>query len=149
MIQASIPAVIKFADGADALVCWWSECPSKDLAYATDLWALGDVQPQLYVLAQLCRRFGHEELADAAFSAAAQAKKIWVLLFGLRRLEPVPPYDLCRADIALLGDRLRAVAEAARAVTGPSAVTADGPAGAWLRHRLDALSYWHFGTRLG
>lgn len=151
MIRASVRPLAKFADSGYALAAWWSADPARPLVRAADLWVLGDVQPQVYLLARIARRFGHDELADRGFAAAAQAKKISLFLYGLRGLKPRPPYDLCHDDIVRLADQLAAVARAASGTAGaPDPAAAPGrPADVWLWHRLDALARWHFGTGIG
>lgn len=150
MISASIAPIGRFAQAADTLVGWWSTCQSRSearrLAHAVDLWVLGDIQPQLYLLACLCRRFGFDLLADKGFAAAAQAKKISLFLFALHGYKPIAPYDLCIEDIVTLARRLRAVEHAAGEAVGIHDTPAIGSAEKWLFARLETLSAWHFGV---
>lgn len=149
MIAASARPLARLAQGTDELVNWWTINPKRRLAHAVDLYALGDVQPQVYLFAAICEQSGFPQLAATGFEAAAQAKKISLFLFGLHRYKPFAPYDLCRDDIVSLAAKLHAVEQAAVAVTGDSGNIVDSSAGAWLWRRLNALSMWHFGSRLG
>lgn len=147
LIAASIRPLARFADGAAQLADRWVT-PSRRLVHAADLWVLGDIQPQLYLLACICQRFGYEDLAARGFETATQAKKISLFLAGLHQYKPRAPYDLCRDDIAVLAARLRAVSAAAVAACGPPAPEPAAPADSWLWRRLDTLARWHFGSGL-
>jgi hypothetical protein len=88
-------------------------------------------------------------VAARAFEAAAQAKKASLFVAALNECRPVAPYDLCRDDIALLGERLAAVQRAAAQAVDHAPAIVESPAGAWLWRRLNSVSVWHLGVGLG
>nr|WP_042178187.1 hypothetical protein [Kibdelosporangium sp. MJ126-NF4]CEL13034.1 hypothetical protein [Kibdelosporangium sp. MJ126-NF4]CTQ98720.1 hypothetical protein [Kibdelosporangium sp. MJ126-NF4] len=146
-IAASVEPLGRLAHATADLARWWAAGPTRRLAHAVDLYALGDVQPQVYLFAALCERHGHTDLAKLGYRAAAVAKKISLLLFGLHKYKPIAPYDLCLDDIESLAARLREMWHLAAdtAALPDNAV----PDGAWLWQRLDALSMWHFDSSIG
>ena len=151
MIGASVRPLARLAAATAEYARWWRIEPfNRRLATALDVWALSDLQPPLYLLATISRRFGREPLATRAFEAAAQAKKVSVFVHALNRIRPLAPYDLLRDDLALLAKRLETAGRAAAAAAGqpPPAVSAE-LAGAWLWRRLQATSRWHFNVGLG
>jgi hypothetical protein len=148
MVAASVRPLSRLATATGELVDWWAAGPTRSLAHSVDLYALGDVQPQVYLFAALCERFGEVALAALGFEAAALAKKISLFLFSLHRYRPVAPYDLCRDDIAALADKLRDMSHTAAELTGSELPEVDESAGEWLWRRLDALSVWHFDRRI-
>jgi hypothetical protein len=150
LIGASIRPLTRLARATAAYASWWAVNPRRRLATSLDIWALSDVQPQLFLFSCICRRFGYDALATRSIAAATQAKKVSLFVDALNQCRPVAPYDLCGDDIALLAERLAAVEHAAREAVGrPPAVADDGRAGAWLWRRLNALSVWHLGVGLG
>lgn len=150
IVADSVGPVGRFAAAADRLADRWEVAPTRRLAHAADLWVLGDIQPQLYLFARLCERYGYAELAAHGFAAAAQAKKISLFLFALSRYKPRSPYDLCLDDFRSLAEKLRAVEHAASSVaTGTSSPQAPvEDVDPWLWQRLESLSVWHFGRGL-
>lgn len=151
MTGASVRPLARLAAATAEYARWWRIEPfNRRLATALDLWALSDVQPPLYLLATVARRFGREPLATRAFEAATQAKKVSVFVHALNRIRPVAPYDLLRDDLSLLAERLETVGRSAAAAAGqpPPAISAE-LAGAWLWRRLQAVSVWHFDVGLG
>jgi hypothetical protein len=148
MVAASVRPLARFATAAGALGNRWADGADRRLAHAADLWVLGDIQPQLFLLATIGERFGRAALAAAGFAAAAQAKKISLFLFGLAPYGPRAPYDLCQDDMLALVDRMWAVAREAASVSEVPQPEPDSTAGPWLWQRLNSLSVWHFGVDL-
>jgi hypothetical protein len=147
MIASSVQPLSRLAQGTADLAGWWRADPTRRLAHAVDLFALGDVQPQVYLFAALCERFHHAELAALGYQAAATAKKISLFLFSLHAYKPIAPYALCLDDIESLARKLHAMRDAAARAAAVD-VTATG-SGSWLWHRLNALSRWHFDVGIG
>ncbi|CAM3729839.1 hypothetical protein KIPE111705_21975 [Kibdelosporangium persicum] len=145
-ITASARPLGRLARATADLAQWWAAGPTRRLAHAVDLFALGDVQPQVYLFAALCERYGHSDLAALGYQTAATAKKISLLLFALHRYKPIAPYDLCLGDIESLAVRLEAMWRAASPGEGDDDTTHSS---AWLWRRLDALSMWHFNSSIG
>jgi hypothetical protein len=148
MVAGSIRPLARFADAAALLAARWEAGADRRLARAADLWVLGDVQPQLFLFAVLCQRFGLDAVAARSFEAADMAKKISLFLYGIDRYKPRPPYDLCRNDIAALAGLLSAAGQATADLTGNPSPVAAGAAEPWLWRRLETLSVWHFGAGL-
>ena len=70
MIRASIRPLARLAAGTQQLAECWTRVVSRRLAHAVDVWALSDVQPQLYLLACLSGRFGEPRIDEDYFASA-------------------------------------------------------------------------------
>jgi len=142
-LARSIDPLAGLADDTLALAAWWPAAPSRSMARAVDLWALSDVQPQLYALSRRCERAGLHRIARAGLAAAAQAKKVSLLLFGMQRSPRAPAYGLCKPDLRRLGTLIRDAAVVAGAEIGRHP---PGPGKGGIEHvwpRLNAISIWH------
>ncbi len=149
IVADSVAPLRRFAAAAAALRSLWADAVGRPLANAADLWVLGDIQPQVYLFAQICRRDGRSELAALAEAVADRALRTSLFLAGLRRLGRHRPYRLCLTDFKALADELDELARAAgRAAHRRDAPGPDDSAADWLVQRLDSLSSWHFGSGL-
>ncbi|WP_228972958.1 hypothetical protein [Streptomyces sp. DH12] len=117
------------------------------LAKGMDVWVLGDVQPQLFLLGHALAgaedpRTG--EVSAAALAAAARAQKLGLLLLGLHRFRSEGVYAMAHEEIAVLADALEELLGALCRYAGARRPTAAGD-GTRLVRRLRGEAQWCFG----
>ncbi|MEU4656067.1 hypothetical protein AB0G32_19320 [Streptomyces sp. NPDC023723] len=117
------------------------------LAKGMDVWVLGDVQPQLFLLGHALAGSGDPRTADvsrAALAAAARAQKLGLLLLGLHRFRSEGVYAMAHEELAVLADALAELLRAAARHTGSAPPRARGD-GSRLVRRLRGEAEWCFG----
>ncbi|KAA6213148.1 hypothetical protein CP973_28065 [Streptomyces albofaciens JCM 4342] len=117
------------------------------LAKGMDVWVLGDVQPQLFLLGHALAGADDPRVAEvsrASLAAAARAQKAGLLLLGLHRFRSEGVYAVTHEELAALADACEELltamcryADAARPVA-----TGDGRR---LERRLRGEAQWCFG----
>ncbi|MEU9759031.1 hypothetical protein ACFYYY_25800 [Streptomyces sp. NPDC001834] len=117
------------------------------LAKGMDVWVLGDVQPQLFLLGHALA--GAEEsrtveVSRAALAAAGRAQKLGLLLLGLHRYRSEGVYAMAHEEIAALANALEALLEAMCRHAGTGHPHAEGD-GTRLARRLRGEAEWCFG----
>ncbi|MFI6638937.1 hypothetical protein [Streptomyces sp. NPDC050504] len=117
------------------------------LAKGMDVWVLGDVQPQLFLLGHALAGADDpraREVSRASLAAAARAQKVGLLLLGLHRFRSEGVYAMTHEEIAVLADACAELLAAMCRYAGvePPRVTGDGLR---LVRRLRGESQWCFG----
>ncbi|MDN3270115.1 hypothetical protein [Streptomyces sp. MA15] len=117
------------------------------LAKGMDVWVLGDVQPQLFLLGYALAGAEQPHVAEvsrAALAAAGRAQKLGLLLLGLHRFRSEGVYAMAHEEIASLADVLEELLEAMCRHTGTLRPHAQGD-GTRLVRRLRGETEWCFG----
>lgn len=115
------------------------------LARALDVLTLGDIQPELFLLAHALD--GVPELADVAAvcaAAAARSQKLGLLLLGLHRFAADGIYSVAHEELVILVDKLNDVLAAMCRAVDREVPSATGT-GERTLDRLRGLAGWCFG----
>ncbi|MBU3864071.1 hypothetical protein KN815_08245 [Streptomyces sp. 4503] len=117
------------------------------LAKGMDVWVLGDVQPQLFLLGHALAESDDPRVAEvsrASLAAAARAQKVGLLLLGLHRFRSEGVYAMAHEEIAVLADACEELLAAMCRYAGVERLRVTGD-GLRLVQRLRGEAQWCFG----